>query len=646
MTAGPNTHSSLFTTFISLLVCLSCSNKSQKNSSRGAFPAPGFVALAVDNPQPELPIVTAPSGFSDLAYYKLVVQGTTLGSAVIARSSAEPSQDIFAELKIAHRLGYAPLLSVIKFSGHTNQSILSSAQQTINVRHNESSVYQDSSEWTKNADAPLSLSKGTPLNFLAKLGLKPYSGKNQSLNSGTNIQYTSPFFDPQKFVGKNNLRVLNPLTGLPLSTAELSAKFANDGFAEEFKLPWFGGISLQFIRESSESFEKLAAQLPQMPIELAWFSDAQSLPEDIRRLQAIALTGTQFSRNSEKTIRKNLPQLPYLFHRKLFNFNKLCERVAAEISAGLSHRLSSEQLLTQIGWVIRNNLAEDHRELPRSLVNSPELEVLADDSKKWQWAKIIANMLFRTHEELSQILDIEDSQKVNVTVRVSSRSLARDSVIKGMLRSGRLVMRQQVESTSTQMLSPSSLLRLPSDFLQPLKVAMNQNSSAAALQTTAKRASPASFEFINGQSFAKGEFPQLSPLCENFQGRVGLDLGTGQNDLFSSSIVRGVWDESTRVQLVRQFSRRASANSACREVVLRTSGELANAAKSELESFRRDVLQTEMEFQISIGANRTVRLVPGTYELVLSSLVNGSILGKREIIIPQGHDNLMLNLQL
>jgi len=65
-----------------------------------------------------------------------------------------------------------------------------------------------------------------------------------------------------------------------------------------------------------------------------------------------------------------------------------------------------------------------------------------------------------------------------------------------------------------------------------------------------------------------------------------------------------------------------------------------------LESFRRDILQTEMEFQISVGSTRSLRLVPGKYDLVISSLVNGSILGKREIIIPQGHENLVLNLQL
>jgi hypothetical protein len=216
-----------------------------------------------------------------------------------------------------------------------------------------------------------------------------------------------------------------------------------------------------------------------------------------------------------------------------------------------------------------------------------------------------------------------------------------------MLRSGALHMHHQVESAGNQQLSASSLVSMPMSFLKPVKVAMNQSAQATPnLKSTVAQSVLPAFEFINGQAFAKGDFQTLSPVCETYRGRIGLDLGNSSNGLFSSAIVRGVWDESTRVQLIRQFARRASANPACRDIVLRAPGELTVAAKSELESFRKDILQTEMEFQISVGSNRSLRLVPGSYELVISSLVNGSILGKREIIIPQGHQNLVLNLQL
>ncbi len=632
----------------SFLICLSlfaicaCS-ETQNKAVKAALQGPGLVAMAIGNPPPESPVVSAPSGFKNLTYYRIMIQGINIGSAVIARSSAEKSQDVAFSLKMTHRLGYAPLLSTISFSGHQENGNLTKGKQSFSIRHFDSAIFQDEAEWAKDSSDALKLVKGQPENHLQSLGLRSAQSKARP-TSTEKVRFFLPFFEPSKDANKTEQMFLNPLSGKPLAFSDLTVKFAPDGVAEELQIPWFGSLSLNFIRDTEDNIEKLPSQMPQTPLELAWFSTSSSIQDDLKNLHAMAIAGSSFSRSSEKQIRKEFPQLPYLFHRKLFNFNKLCERLSAELTSGISKKRSPEQTLIQLGWIVRNTMSEDHRELPRSLVNSPELEVLSDDGKKWQWAKIIANMLNQTQEELSQVLAIEDSQKVNVAVRMAARSMARGSVVKGMLRSGRLVMKHQVESAGTQSLYPTSLLQVPSKMLNPVDVAMNN--SSAKLQAASQQTSKSPFEFINGQAFAKGQFPNLSPLCENFNGRVGLDLGNSRNELFSSSIVRGVWDESTRVQLIRQFARRASANSSCRDIVLRAPGELTTAAKSELESFRRDILQTEMEFQISVGSNRTVRLVPGTYELVLSSLVNGNILGKREIIIPQGHENLVLNLQL
>ncbi|MEN9809917.1 MAG: hypothetical protein RLZZ488_1484 [Pseudomonadota bacterium] len=624
--------------------CFGCSNPSA-SAGRSGFPAPGLVALAIGNPVSQSPVVSAPSGYSNPVFYRVMMQGIYLGSAVVGRSSGESSQDFFFELKIAHRLGYAPLLSDVKLQGHSKNGLVTNAKQSIAVRHLESMVFEEESEWTQDSNEILKLIRGNPENHLFRLGLRSNLGKTKISPSERSAKLALPFFEVKKSSATKDPLLLNPLNGLSYSVNDVAAKYSAEGVADELSLPWFSGMSLQFIRDTEDGVEKLPSLMSQNPVELAWFSTNTSIQEDLKTLHGIALSGMQFTKNSEKLIRKDFPQLPYLFHRKLFNFNKLCERLSAELSNGMARKLSAEQVLVQVGWVVRNALAEDHRELPRSLVNSPELEVLADDSKKWQWTKIISTMLSQTSEELSQVLAIEDSQKVNVAVRMSARSLARGSVVKGMLRSGRLHMHHQVESAGTKDLNPSSFVRLPTNLMQPFKVALNQQ-SPTQLQGSAAQSLMPQFEFVNGQAFAKGDFPTLSPLCENFRGRIGLDLGNSRNDLFSSAIVRGVWDESTRVQLIRQFARRASANPACRDIVLRAPGELTTAAKSELESFRRDILQTEMEFQISVGSNRTVRLVPGSYELVISSLVNGSILGKREIIIPQGHDNLVLNLQL
>lgn len=603
--------------------------------------------MAVGNPQMPAPLVSTPSDYKNLAYYKLTISNIPIGTAVVAKRSKSSQTEYFTEVKIGHRLGYAPLITNLRFSAQEDESSLVSAKQFLTVQHHDSTVFESVSEWTKENQEAFKLLKGVPENHLTRLGLKPAQTKVKLSNTTQIVGSYLPFVEPKKQKSQLELLSFNPLTGSLFSPTEIFAKYDTDGFAEELKLPWFGDLTLDFARTTEEDVQKFPAQMSQTLLELAWFSSAESIRDDLKTLQNISQNGLTFAQISEKIVRKEFPQLPYLFHRKLFNFSKLCERISFELNQAQNRKLKPEQILTQIGWIVRNTLSEDHRELPRSLVNTPELEILADDGKKWQWVRIVSYMLNQTNEELRQVLAIEDSQKVNVAVRMNSKHMARGSVVKGMLRSGALHMHHQVESAGTQPLSQSSLVQIPVNLMNPVKVALNQSSQAAAnLRSTSGQSVLPPFEFINGQSFAKGDFQSLSPLCENYRGRVGLDLGNSKNELFSSAIVRGVWDESTRVQLIRQFARRASANAACRDIVLRAPSDLTTAAKSELESFRKDILQTEMEFQISVGSNRSVRLVPGSYELVISSLVNGSILGKREIIIPQGHQNLVLNLHL
>jgi len=603
--------------------------------------------MAIGTSTTEAPVVAAPSGYKNLAFYRVTIQGIPMGTAVVAAKMNDDAQEMFVEIKIGHRLGYAPLLTDMRLSAKSENGTLTNAKHFISVHHLDSNVFEDEVEWNKQGQDAFKLAKGNPENLLTRLGLRAALPRSKVNSSEKNVAWALPFFEAKKGKEAADVVILNPLTGAAHAPAEMSAKIESDGLVSELKLPWFGGLTLDFVKDTEESIQKIPSQMSQSMLELAWFSTPSTIQDDLRSLQGVALSGVQFARNSEKLVRKEFPQLPYLFHRKLFNFNKLCERVAFELSQSQLRHLQPEQTLTQVGWLIRNSLAEDHRELPRSLVNSPELEVLSDDAKKWQWARIISHMLNQTSEELREVLAIEDSQKVNVAVRMSARHLARGSVVKGMLRSGMLNVHHQVETAGNQPLSPTSLVRLPMNLVQPMKVALNQSiQNTPALKGTVPQSTAPVFEFINGQSFAKGDFPSISPICESYRGRVGLDLGNSKNELFSSAIVRGVWDESTRVQLIRQFARRASANPACRDIVLRAPGDLTTAAKSELESFRRDILQTEMEFQISVGSTRSVRLVPGKYDLVISSLVNGSILGKREIIIPQGHENLVLNLQL
>jgi len=620
--------------------------KVERSRIASKFPSPGQIAMAVGNSPLMQPVVSEPDDFSDVAYYTVRIQDTLMGSAVMAKRQESTTTEYFGEFKIGHRLGYAPLVTSIRLSAWGNGSKVKQVKQFVTVQNMDSIVFESEAAWAESQSGTLELVNGNPSLYLEQFGLTPDKPRSRPVVETAELTQHLPLFSSREGSRTKGVEIFNPLAGGFFSTSEIVSTSGRDGFAESARIPWFSGLTLDLRRDSEESIASLPNRMSQSMLELAWFSAPSTLQDDLRRLHRIAMNGVQFTRSAEKSVRKDFPQLPYLFHRKLFNFNKLCDRVTFEMSLAQSRRLSAEQALTQIGWLVRNTLAEDHRELPRSLVNSPELEILADDSKKWQWTRIISNILEQTQDELSQVLEIEGSQKVNVSVRMRSRQLARGSVVKGVLRSGALMMQHEVQNAGNLSVKPTSLEHLPLNILKPVKVALNQSTQERASIKAAQQTATTPFEFINGQAFAKGEFQTFSPLCEAFRGRIGLDLGQSRNELFSSNVVRGVWDESTRVQLIRQFARRASANSACRNIVLRAPGGLTTAARSELESFRKDILQTEMEFQISVGSNRTLRLVPGTYELVISSLVNGNILGRREIIIPQGHRKLVLNLQL
>ena len=620
--------------------------EAERSRIASKFPSPGQIAMAVGSSPLMQPVVSEPADFSDVAFYTVRIQNTLMGSAVVAKRQESSTTEYFSEVKVGHRLGYAPLVTSIRLSAWGSGNKIKQIKQFVTVQNMDSIVFESEAAWAESQKGSLELVSGDPSLYLGQFGLSPDKPRLRPEIEAQGISQIIALFSPQPNESTKAAHIFNPLSGGFFPANEIVSSMGQDGFANTARIPWFSGLTLDLSRDSEENIEKLPNQMPQSMLELAWFSAPSTIQDDLRQLHRVAINGVQFTRNAEKSVRKEFPQLPYLFHRKLFNFNKLCDRVTFEISLAQNRRLSAEQALTQIGWLVRNTLAEDHRELPRSLVNSPELEILADDSKKWQWARIISNILDQTSDELRQVLEIEESQKVNVSVRMRSRQLARGSVVKGMLRSGALMMQHEVQNAGNLSVKPTSLEHLPINILQPVKVALNQSTQEKTSLKAAQQTASTPFEFINGQSFAKGEFQTFSPLCEAFRGRIGLDLGQSRNELFSSNVVRGVWDESTRVQLIRQFARRASANPACRNIVLRAPGALTTAARSELESFRKDILQTEMEFQISVGSNRTLRLVPGTYELVISSLVNGNILGRREIIIPQGRRNLVLNLQL
>ena len=568
------------------------------------------------------------------AFYLVSVQGVPLGTAVAAQNELDTVGPAQFEMRLLHRVGHATLVTTYsgKLESEKNEV---SYNSKISVTDNDKEIAVENLLWNVNGTA-LQLKAGSPSRLPALFGLA-LDGHTSTQNMVWNAQTATLFF---KRVGLPAAQAVlfSPLTGETFSDQVLNAKYEADGFLKEAVVPWYGGIQLEFTRMAQADLAIKAEHLGRTPSELAWFSSEGKLRNDFRQLGDDAESCLRFATDAERMVKREFPQLPYLVHRKLFNVRNLCELVSFELKRGNSSA-APFAALDKLMKPVRVMLTEDRRELPRSFVSSPEIDVLNDDTRRWQWAKIISHLIRKTHEEMFQILSIEQSQKANVNLKISIDKLTPGSIAKGTLRLQSSVLTQVVDLANDKKMKPQSWTAIPDLVSKNIKLALTNGSGAEKLSTPR---APSPFELLNGQSFASGEVTSLGSICEQYQGRVGLDLGNSEGRILSSNVVRGVWDESTRLELVREFARRAMANPACKSLVVRVPAELLSAAKAELDVFRKDILQTESEFQITNGSSRRIRLAPGTYELVLSSLVNGNVLGKRLIIIPEGKDNLQV----
>ena len=619
-----------------LLACTACDKKdsssSSASSSMGA--SSSFFAFANSQSANANPLVQKIPDSKMSAFYLVSVQGVPLGTAAAAQNELDAIGPAQFEMRLLHRVGHATL--VTSYAGKLNTSKDETSYSTsISIAENEKEIGAEKLLWNVSG-TNLQLKNGNPARLPALLGLA-LDGRSTNQNMVWNAQSSTLFFKRVSLPPAQAM-IFSPFTGETLTDDALGAKYESDGFLKSASVPWYGGIRLDFERVTQANLAIKADRMSRAPSELAWFSTEGKLRDDFRQLGDGAESCLRFAVDAERMVKREFPQLPYLVHRKLFNVRNLCELVSYELKRGNSSA-APFAALDKLMKPVRVMLTEDRRELPRAFVSSPEIDVLNDDTRRWQWAKIISHLIRKTHEEMSEILAIEQSQKANVIMKITIDKLTRGSIAKGTLRLQSSVLTQVVELANDKKMKPQSWTRIPDSLSKTIKLALAPGANSEKLSTPSSKVP---FELLNGQAFASGEVTSLETICEQYQGRVGLDLGNSEGRIFSSNVVRGVWDQASRLELVREFARRATANPACKSLVVHVPSELYSAAGAELDVFRKDILQTESEFQITNGSSRRIRLAPGTYEMVLSSLVNGNVLGKRLIVIPEGKENLQV----
>lgn len=607
----------------------------KKPQSFGANSVPMSQAFANGLTFEKNPLIPEKPDSKMAAYYSVTIQGVALGTVSVGQNKIEnPGPNSF-EMKLIHRIGFASLVSKIEGQWDTGTPE-SRFLQKVSLSTQHDTITEHQAEWNL-LDGTATQTQGSPTTLAALVSV-PIDAKDKKAIVTSDSALTLPFFSPPHGPSHKEIRIFSPFTGEIFSAEGIQAKFDADGFLNSAAIPWYGGLSLEFKRYTRDELLKVVDDYIQNPVELAWFSGASRFQADLKQLTDDAENCQQFAADAENLVKRKLPQVPYLVHRKIYNFRMLCASLGSVLRSPIG-RSTPENALQGLIRSTRLALTEDTREQPRAFVQSPEINVLKDESRRWQWVKIVSHLLRQTHEELSQLLAIEQAQKSNVAIRVTLDKLTHGSVVKGLLRSNNLALKQDVEVAVDGRMKATSWTSLPAALLKPIKH-QGHSQSAEPLKVAD------TFELLNGQAFARADLTALGLICEHFNGRVGIDLGDAPNTILSSSVSRGVWDQLTRVQLIREFARRSASHPSCRQVTFRVPGHLQLAALAEISAFKKDNLQTESEFQISNGSYKRMRLVPGSYNLVLSSLVTGAVLSRKEIIIPEGKDNgLMVSIR-
>jgi hypothetical protein len=555
------------------------------------------------------PLKFISSAISSPKIYSISLSGATMGTAFWDSSQERVTA---WEFRLVHRMGPTSLFSVL------SSKIEGECDLQFKITSTDGTGFQWEDGWSS---APTATSGEAP---------KPgwYLGEWWKMFQ-TRSQLTSkdlPTHKPCSFPGgtqPKSFALINPFQGIPMEGEQAQPWLSfNASQGSENPLPLllkgdFGfEISEHPPAQSREKMEKWIAQ----PTDPSFFSTQVSLNTDLDILQHTVEQALIFVEESEKVLKQKITHVPYLVIRKFVNF----KRYAGRLEQVLTQASLPPQSLVNLGTAVDTVLNEDIRELPRSFSHSAELFLLADPTKAWMFPKILTKVILNAHTELSQILAIEQEQKRPIHLHFQLDKLVSGSIIKGVLVAKRMDHQFDFRVVDSPSKSPALLHQL----LKPIPFA-----KGGAVPATLEKHDPI---MLDGQLFARGNWQALGEHCKKFRGQVGLDLSDAEPALLFEGNVRGIWDTQNRLIVLREFLKKVSIYNNCKKILIKVNESLKFPANAELTSFQQDVFQTQREFQATNGSTLTLRTIPGIYEVVLTSLVNGQLLHRQQIEIEEG----------
>jgi hypothetical protein len=565
------------------------------------------------------------------AVYDVTLDGISVGVATAGLLVDQPSQKPTFEIRFTHRLGLSQAFSYLLTSGGLLSDDISAifASQSTGA---SALLQKATGNWKYQNQSYLfeekSIHSADFLSFL--LG----NSKEIALQKPRWTDETHLFYYLKKeAASKASKKLFVPFTGELISSADADARFDPDGFLAEARIPLIKDLNFHLVRRKPDSGLEFVRSKSLKRIELGLLSTSKSLGKDLVDLEVEAEGCLTFALEAEKMLNRRLPEVSYLFHRKILDASNLCSLLKGRVAEAKPLIGSQpEKVLLKVLVPLRKSLAEDRKELPSNLASSLDWDVIFQDEGKWQAVRLLRRMVRDLKSELEKSLSVEERLKVATVLQMNVAKLSPRSVMKATLRAKEIQWSIALDvSKDKEMLGTS--WTLPPDLKKPMRVANSKGETPVQIGND-KSKDPV-FAPLNGLAYAKGTFASLEEICTNYLGQVSLDLGDSPSNFFDSKVVRGSWDAPTKLRVAEHFLRHAAASRFCRKIVIRVPSSMEIELKNSLKVFEKEVLQTENAFQISNGRVKKLRVVPGTYDLIVGSIVTGAVLGRTEIQVSE-----------
>jgi hypothetical protein len=570
--------------------------------------------------------------------YRIEAMGQAVGVALAGQNLGEGSGPEQSRIYLFDKMGNSPTLHAVSLSLGQAADGASTITGQYRFIIDDQVVSEYHYEWAY-ANGKMNLRRGQASTLFPEPLLEISRATKESTPlKGADKPISLPFFNP---TGKGQQLVFDPFHGQLAGTAEqlaaFSATYDSDGFARTLSWNIIGKLPMTFTRADKAELAKFYPTLWRSSVPLNDFTPESELGRDLAKLRQTASLCSDEATSLQDRFVKKSPNVPYLLHRRVTVLKNLCSGTA-QFAKLYSQTRDPEKRTRCFTNNVRLNLSQHPSELPLSVIRSPQWAVIFDDQKTALWVNSLNDLIHTGLTELTDSLAIEMERKKVVKLRTVLKGKSLGAVIKAVVTNTRPGVAITLNESKERTMLPDSWRGSPwapehDTSIAPQNKSTKANRSNPARNSIAPSGPTFPFQLYNGKSLALTRLSGFEQTCRSFGGRVGIDLGDAPQSVLNGPEISGGWDASTRLRLMQLFLRKASAYSTCTELIVRVPPELKPPAEEEIQRFNESILQTDQEFQLKNAKFRHLRMLPGTYTIHVHSLISGTLLANRELVV-------------